>query len=107
MLILDARKPKTCNDCDIRDTGRVCTKWNSLFMIPGAFESRVAEGCPVKGELPKNHGPLKDADVMLDMLKRTCAPDELTYTIALGYLEQIIKTAPTVVEAEYNKEEES
>lgn len=105
MLILDARKPKTCNDCDIRDTGRVCTKWNSLFMIPGAFESRVAEGCPVKGELPKNHGPLKDADVMLEMLKKTCAPDELTYTIALGYLEALIKEAPTVVEASCGEEE--
>lgn len=48
--------------------------------------------------LPQKHGPLKDADVMLEMLKKTCAPDELTYTIALGYLEDIIRNAPTVVE---------
>lgn len=99
MLLVNAKRPTSCNYCNASGTG-VCHKWCHNKKM-----GTVPPDCPVKGELPESHGPLKDADVMLEMLKRACAPDDLTYTIALGYLEAIIKDAPTVVEASCREED--
>lgn len=75
--------------------------------VKALLENKVyhtLKDCPAT-VIPDVHGPLKDADVMLEMLKKTCAPDDLTYTIALGYLEALIKHAPTVVEASCREED--
>ena len=53
MVILDMEMPKSCADCDLRDTCDNCSvTWED---VANAVDDEViAESCPIKAEIPKD-----------------------------------------------------
>ena len=89
MLIIDMPMPRSCVMCEVADQGFCEIKHESVMDLRGAYLDKRPDWCPIKGELPDEHGDLIDRDIMYKQIQlwKSTATD----TITLGFLYHIEK----------------
>ena len=98
-LIIDANMPKGCcwelesGYFDICNLRKVCGRGVSDKPLMPGFRHR---DCPIIGEIPDEHGDLKDANAILRWLN---AKADNRVPVTVGEIIDFIEKQPTVLEA--------
>ena len=87
-LIVDMRMPSCCGSCRASGTD-VCKSW--FGFLKHLREGRPI-GCPIKNEIPDEHGRLVDADALIEQVLNGEHP-------RYDSMVRMIQSAPTIVEA--------
>lgn len=103
MLIIDMPMPKNCHECEARCVsalyGRICGMTRKNIM-PFLDKPNRPDWCPIKGELPDEHGDLIDRDELL----KECYPDD-EFDAHVIYADDIHK-AKAIIAAERKDDEQ-
>jgi len=90
-LIIKSNMPTSC--------GYACDLWSEGLCAPlqkSVDEHTIDHDCPILGEIPDNHGDLKDINKIIQWLNRKCDNHE---RVSIGEIIDYISNAPVVVEA--------
>ena len=118
MLIIDMPMPECCVDCPMiayASRGMICLCTEALLEID--YDKKCPSWCPIKGELPEEHGDLIDTSAVVGSIKRETDIHDVTLKEYLGFkfpVQTIVpideflenrKTIPIIVAAERKDDE--